>query len=296
VTSVLDRLPPWATTGVGSLPHADPGTAAAQAVRGYDLPFCPQLPALDGDMVAEWLGAEPRRSGWSAERDREPPRAWVALLAELAVVPPEHRVVKLQVTGPVTLACALERGGGARDDGLLAALAAWLAADVAARVAVLRERGLEALVVVDEPALAAAGDRAGIARCWDPLRALGVPWGLHLCCAVPWDVVDRAAPDVLSLDLVITPVDRRAVTSLHALLARGGRVAWGVLPVDREESPALAAARLDAAIAGCGAAGERSLLTPSCGTGRQSRRRETLVARVLRELARARRAPPRRPS
>jgi 4'-phosphopantetheinyl transferase EntD len=42
--SVLDRIPAWATTGVGSLPHDDPRAAAAHAIEAYTLPFCPQLP------------------------------------------------------------------------------------------------------------------------------------------------------------------------------------------------------------------------------------------------------------
>jgi hypothetical protein len=39
--SALERLPPCATTGVGSLPFTDPGVAAEHAWHAYDLPFCP---------------------------------------------------------------------------------------------------------------------------------------------------------------------------------------------------------------------------------------------------------------
>ncbi|MBN9623928.1 MAG: hypothetical protein J0H06_13435, partial [Actinobacteria bacterium] len=79
----LDRLEPWSTTGVGSLPFTDPAAAAAHAVGAYDLPFCPQLPRLEGDMISEWLGADPGRCGWSPGRDHERPRAWDPWLAEL---------------------------------------------------------------------------------------------------------------------------------------------------------------------------------------------------------------------
>ena len=94
-------LPPCATTGVGSLPFADVDEAVAHVAAAYDVPFCPQLPLLEGDMVAEWLGADPCCCGWSPERDRERPRAWEAFLDEVSARPPEHGVVKLQVTGPV---------------------------------------------------------------------------------------------------------------------------------------------------------------------------------------------------
>src|SRR3954452_10921382 len=105
---VLDALPAWATTGVGSLPHTFPEPAAAHAAGEYEVPFCPQLPRLEGDMVREWLGADPLRCGWAPERDRERPAAWEPFLAALGRRPPAHGVVKLQVPGPVTLAAALE--------------------------------------------------------------------------------------------------------------------------------------------------------------------------------------------
>jgi len=277
---------------VGSLPYADGRTAVAGAVGDYDLPFCPQLPRLEGDMVAEWLGADPRRCGWSPDRDRERPRAWERLLRELMLAPPAHDVVKLQVTGPLTLAVALERGAGRGpvDAALRREVATWLAANVAGQVAALRERGFDTLVMVDEPALQAVAGIPGIERSWDPLRALGAPWGLHLCCAVPWDVVDRAAPDVLSFDLVPAPLDRRGATALRGLLRRGGRVAWGVLPVHREDPSPVVTGRLDAAVGRCGADGAQSLLTASCGTGRQAPRREDHIVHALTELACRRRA------
>jgi hypothetical protein len=57
MSPVLDRLPALVTTGVGSLPFAKPAGAVQHALGAYGLPFCPQLPRLDGDMVSEWLGA-----------------------------------------------------------------------------------------------------------------------------------------------------------------------------------------------------------------------------------------------
>jgi hypothetical protein len=283
--TLLDRLPEWATTGVGSLPHTFPDHAAAHVVGEYDVPFCPQLPRLEGDMVLEWLGADPLRCGWTPDRDRERPAAWDAFLAALARQPPAHGVVKLQVTGPVTLARALEPVER-RALPLAREIAAWLAANARGQIAALRVRGLSALLVVDEPALAARPTPESV---WDPLRAIAPAWGLHLCCAVPWNAVARAEPDILSFDLAANPLDRSAARALAHHLARGGRVAWGVLAAHRPERAAHAAWRLSAALARLGASpaavGPVSLLTASCGTGRLSPRREAEVTAALAYVA-----------
>jgi hypothetical protein len=281
--SALDRLPPLATTGVGSLPFHDPAAAVRHAARAYDLPFCPQLPALDGDMVREWLGGDPRRCGWSPGRDRQRPAAWDAFTALAAARAPAHGLVKLQVTGPVTLARALD--GGA--DGLAEEIAQWLAVSAAAQVERLRALGLRTLLVVDEPGLAAAGSTDPAV--WDRLRATGAAaWGLHVCGPVPWALVDALDVDLLSFDLTRTPLEGHARRALRRVLLRGGRVAWGALdPVDpgtSGDAAGLVAAALFA-VAGerlaLDAVAARSLLSPACGTGRLTPAAERLLAAGL---------------
>ncbi|WP_028058463.1 uroporphyrinogen decarboxylase/cobalamine-independent methonine synthase family protein [Candidatus Solirubrobacter pratensis] len=287
---MLERLAACATTGVGSLPFASPAEAAAHAATAYDVPFCPQLPRLDGDMVAEWLGPS---CGWSPERDRERPHAWDAFLAEVTARPPAHGVVKLQVTGPLTLATALEAHDPAPAFApavvsLAREIAVWLAAAASAQVAALAGRGLGALLIVDEP----AGASAAAAHVWDPLRAAAPAWGLHFCCPVPWDAVQAAAPDVLSLDVARYGADPRAAAQIE----RGGRIAWGLLPVQGREGTGFAAARLADAVAALGIEPARlfahSLLTPACGTGLARPARERALARSLHAAAAAARALP----
>lgn len=283
--SVLDRLDPWTTTGVGSLPFTDVEEAAAHATGAYGLPFCPQLPRLEGDMITEWLGADPARCGWSAERDRERPIAWDAWIAELRRRPPAHRLVKLQVTGPATLACALERSAGQRASrreatALAGELAHWLAANVATQVRRLRSLGLATLLVVDEPALGSVGT-AGMERVWDPLRAPASAWGLHLCCHVPWEVVERTKPNLLSFDLALAPLDQPATTALRRHLDRDGWIAWGAVPVNPDDRSPEPRRRLEAALAALETGADRSLVTASCGTARASSSREREIARDL---------------
>lgn len=291
--SVLDRLPPLATSGVGSLPFPGPDEAVRHARRAYALPFCPQLPRLDGDMVHEWLGTDPGRCGWTAERDRELPAAWRAFLATPEDEWPEHRVVKLQVTGPVTLAVALERtagrpGVGAAVRGLARELAEWLAANVAGQVAGLRRLDLDAVVVVDEPGLAHAAGGGIEPDVWDPLRTVGAVWGLHVCSAVPWELVRAAAPGILSFDATRHAVGGTGAAVLGALISRGTHVAWGVVdPVDPGH-PDEVAARISAGVGAVAATGvpvstvfAHSVVTPACGTGRLAPDREHLVAALV---------------
>jgi hypothetical protein len=295
--SVLDRLAPWTTTGVGSLPFRDPAAAAAHALIAYELPFCPQLPLLEGDMISEWLGADPGRCGWSVERDRERPRAWDAFLEELRRHPPRHRLAKLQVTGPATLACALERHDGGRPSrrealALAEQIAHWLAANAASQVRRLAELGFDAVLVVDEPALAAFGTD-GVERAWETLRAVAPAWGLHLCCHVPWETVERAAPDLLSFDLALDRVDEEAAEILGRHLRRGAWVAWGAIRVERPEHGRHGIKRLGSALERIEADPSRSLLSASCGSGRMSEGREREIAVGLFDLAAAMREPKR---
>ena len=292
----LGRLPALATTGVGSLPFRRAQEAAEHAVAAYELPFCPQLPRLSGDMVTEWLGADPGRCGWSPDRDRQLPAAWDAFAMALSARPPEHQLVKLQVTGPVTLAVALERAAGRPGRGeavaeLAAQIALWLSVSATEQARWCSdELGLDTLVVADEPSLHHAGLRAEHAGVWDPLRQAATAWGLHVCCAVPWPLIAAASPDALSFDLVRFPVTDAAATALSAIVARGGRIVWGALDAAWNDDPRLVLARIERA---CMALGgyevdhvvSASLVTASCGTGGRTPKVERDVARVLAHVA-----------
>jgi hypothetical protein len=294
--TALQRLPALATTGVGSLPFSSPAEATRHAARAYAVPFCPQLPRLDGDMISEWLGADPAGCGWNPDRDRQRPAAWDAFTAEVTARPPAHRTVKLQVTGPLTLARALERtadrpGGRGEMLALAREIARWLAVSVREQLVTLRGHGLDALLLVDEPGLARLGLTGHDVTIWDPLRfASAAAWGLHVCGAVPWSVVDAAEPDILSYDLTREHLPPPARTTLTRLIARGGRIAWGALDPTSPGDAASASASIAAALASLGPpAGDvaaASLVTPACGTGRLAPTGERLVAATLDTAAR----------
>jgi hypothetical protein len=115
-----------------------------------------------------------------------------------------------------------------------------------------------------------------------------------VCCAVPWDVVEAADPDLVSFDLAATDVDRRAAAGLSRLVARGASVAWGVLPAHKAAGARHGFLQLTAALSRVHVPAAQSLLTAGCGTGRLSVRREQAVAEALAEVAATRRS--RRPA
>jgi hypothetical protein len=278
VSAALNRLPPLASTGVGSLPFPHTQAAAEHAVGAYELPFCPQLPRLHGDIVTEWLGADAGRCGWSPDRDRQLPAAWDAFALALTRRPPSHGLVKLQVTGPVTLAVALERAAGralraAALVDLAEQISIWLAASATEQSRWLRdELGLQALVIVDEPGLNAAGLAPEHVHVWDPLRQGTVGWGLHVCCEVPWPLIAAARPDVLSFDLVRYGVTAAAARMLRELLRDGGRIIWGALDPGASPDPWAVLGRINAAAAALDSGPatslyDHSLVSATCGTG-----------------------------
>ncbi len=287
--SLLERLPSLATTGIGSLPFTRPVDAATHVFSAYELPFCPQLPRAYGDMLTEWLGADPGRCGWAPDRDRQLPAAWDAFILELTGRPPVHRLVKLQVTGPVTLAMALDRTAhGDQLRGLAGAISTWLAATVAEQVAGLAELGFDAVLVIDEPGVAAAGLGAADIGVWDALRVTAGAWGLHVCCEVPWDLVDAAQPDLISFDLTHDGLCGPARWTLTRLVARGGRVIWGAFDPAAPSSVNAAVALITSAFAsfkGSLDAPAASLISASCGTGLVSIANELVLAARVRSAA-----------
>ena len=137
-----------------------PGEAVAHVWASTDLPFCPQLPALDGDMLAEWIGAPGSHCNWTPERDRVRPSAWSQFLLAIEAVRPPSGLVKLQVSGPCTLALAMARAGHPDEVASLACeIGVWLGANAAERVADLAALGVRTLLVIDEPALDRAVSR-----------------------------------------------------------------------------------------------------------------------------------------
>ncbi|CAN5841080.1 methionine synthase [soil metagenome] len=291
--------PPFAaglTTGVGSLPHTDAGSAIA-FVLAHDrgLPAAPTLPnrsPLEG-MVAQAAWGVPGVTigpggSLTIDRSRMDPAAPVAdpelagepfltLRAFFGAVADRPGPIKVQLTGPVTLGLVLHRAGAPLDLAMAVAGAAVRARcrSLLARLDRIDQR--TPLVVLDEPVLCTEVPLAtddvidAISGALAAIEPHAVT-GLHCCGPADWRALLEAGPQVLSL-----PVDAGTTTAAGALCAfieQGGWVAWGTVPTDRpvgsDVGPLwrrLSAQWCDLVAAGCDPVQVRAqaIITPACG-------------------------------
>lgn len=298
----LVPLPVGLATGIGSLPHCDPGEAVDFVLRHTPrLPFAPSLPARSRreGMVAQAAsgitGIEVTSEGSLVidERAIDPAAplldptfssdAFVGLRAFLTSVAETTGPIKVSITGPVTLGVALHAAG----------LDADLAFRVAGATTRARARALldlveqrvpqsHTVVFVDEPSLVALTERSFPIGPLDAVDLVSgtladietrATAGLHCCGPADWKLVLQAGPQVLSL-----PVDggqaELAGGTLADHLERGGWIAWGAVPTDRPVGSTverlwrqLSLLWCDLVAAGCDPVRLRTqaLITPACG-------------------------------
>ncbi len=287
-------------TAIGSLPFTDVDEAVAFVLAALpDLPAAPTLPRRDPreGMIAQaaWgiVGVEVRPDGTiavepaaldPAARLGDPALAgapFATLRAFLAAVRGRTGPVKLQVTGPATLAMALVEAGAPVDRACAVAGAAVRERAVAVLDAA-RAAAPEATLVMflDEPALVGGPPEAlghpedvidlvsGALAVCEPRAVTGV----HVCGPSDWRMVLQTGPRVLSV-----PVDADlgpGAGALASFLDRGGWVAWGAVPTDRPlgDSASLCWRDLSAQWCSLVRAGcdpvlirRQALVTPACG-------------------------------
>ncbi|MBF4769166.1 methionine synthase [Nocardioides agariphilus] len=325
-------------TGVGSLPGTDPAEAVRVVVGELpDLPHLPELPdrgptaSMTGralGLVAE-LGADLQPAGWrltggSAGGDQRRARSLLAqdldMLEEALQDYTGH--LKVQVTGPWTLAATVERPRGDKilaDHGARRDLAQALAEGVRVHVADVRRRVPGAgrlLLQVDEPALGAVlAARVPTASGFGRHRSVDKPevsdqlgWVLaaasesgaepwvHSCApGTPLDLLRGAGARGLFVDLaVLSDADH---DHLGEALDAGDGVALGVVPSVQPDGGPDAAQNdraltdrvlgwLDQLGLDPEVVGQRLLVTPSCGLAGASPAWARRAMELCREVAR----------
>jgi methionine synthase II (cobalamin-independent) len=323
---------PWGigvATGIGSLPYLDPDEAA-QVVTGElsEFPHLPELPlrGAGADMIGRTasllvdLHVDLQPAGWRLTdgpgADERGARALLRAdldaleIAALGYSGP----LKLQVTGPLTLAASIERPRGDRalaDYGARRDLAQSLAEGVREHLADAAKRvpGAQVVVQVDEPSLPAvlagaiptssgfgrhrAVDSAeGEQLIAEVVRAAG-EWAVVHCCAsdVPVRLVQRAGAQAVSLDVGLLTAD--VLDELTEVVNDGLAVWPGIVPSrrpDRVPSDRELVERLERLFARLDidparrAAG--TVVTPGCGLAGADIGWTRQVYRLVRDVAR----------
>lgn len=235
-------------TGIGSMPGADFTETARMVLGDVGLPFLPELPArgVHASMIGralgliEDLGADLQPDGWriGVGQGIDQRRARSLLTQDLDVLEELAQdytgPLKVQVTGPLTLAAAVEHPRGEKmlsDHGARRELAEALAAGVAAYVDDVTRRfpRTDVIVQVDEPGIRAVLDGAVptasgyqslrsiappeadelLRRVVDVIHAGGAASAVHTCANdVPIDLLRGIGFGALSFDLSLTrPLD-----------------------------------------------------------------------------------------
>jgi methionine synthase II (cobalamin-independent) len=298
-------------TGIGSWPGTD-AEDYAEAVRVVlgelpDLPYLPELPGRGAaaGMVGRTLatitdlGFDLQPAGW---RLTDAPgidhrRARSLLGQDLDALEEQAQdfrgVLKVQVTGPWTLASLVEKPRGDKvlsDRGARRDLAQALAEGVATHLADVRRRvdAQHVVVQLDEPLLpsvlaGAVPTASGFGRHrvvhppgasealgWVLARAGTEPW-VHSCAAdTPWALLRDAGARGLSGDLDLLTADD--LEAFAEALEAGERVALGVVPsLDPAAAPSeqglteRVLRMLDVIGLDPDQVAERLVITPSCG-------------------------------
>jgi hypothetical protein len=201
-------------------------------------------------------------------------------------------VIKGQCTGPFTLGLGLlttnDRAILFHDD-LADVVVKAVACHARWQARRLGRHGSSVVVSVDEPVLASFGSSAmitisreqvisALSEVVASVHAEGALACAHCCGNTDWSLLVDAGLDVLNFDAHAYG-DRMAIYADHIgkLFDRGGVLAWGIVPAGpavRGETADTLLARLDRARDDLAARGldrnalaERTVVTPSCGTG-----------------------------
>lgn len=304
-------------SAVGSMPGtgADDYDEAVRTVLGElpDLPHLPELPgrgpaasmtgralAVLADLDADLQPAGWRLTGSSGSPGADHRRARSLIAQDLDALEAQTQGyegrLKIQVTGPWTLAATVEKPRGDRvlsDHGARRELAQGLAEGLREHVTDVRRRvpGAELLVQVDEPALpsvlagqvpTASGlhrhrsvDRpeasALLEEVFTAVGDSGAVPVAHCCAAdVPVDLLVGAGARGVSVDLAVLAAS--AYDDVATLLEKGAAVLLGVVPATDPSTPLddkVLAERvlrfLDMLGFDPDALGEALVVTPSCG-------------------------------
>ncbi|NUR94770.1 MAG: methionine synthase vitamin-B12 independent [Kribbellaceae bacterium] len=251
------------TTGLGSVPGDDIREWMRAVLELVDLPFLPELPARPyGDMISRTiavlteLAADLQPVGWrltgggDARASLDQRRARALLQEDLDVLEEYAHdyegQLKVQVTGPWTLAAAVERPRGDKvlaDHGARRDLAQALAYGVEQHLVEVRKRvpRADVLLQLDEPGLPAVlAGAVPTASGWSKHRSVDGPGAVELlslfpasvvhCCAArpPIEVFTKSGANGIAVDVSL--LNHAAWDQVAAAAESGAKIYAGVVP------------------------------------------------------------------
>jgi hypothetical protein len=305
-------------TGIGSLPHVDPASAVAFSFEHVpQLPFAPQMPYShrDATMVRQWLvGVDgiveadggllrvehaPDLVNNPVQFDQVRHRGLLAFLKHLQGLDQPPPLAKTQITGPLTLAVGLIRGGTETRLAFKSAVAitrAWVR-----EVIRLFDRfapGVRPLIMLDEPSLISWADADGPIPYESAVDALSsalavaeADTGVHVCSGGNRRIAFEAGAGVVNFETTEDVVEDAVFIRRH--LESGGWIAWGAVPTARPlgERPeplwrSLVALWCDLVARGCEPRilREQALITPVCGLAGHGVTQARRVLRLANEV------------
>ncbi|MHB8069494.1 MAG: uroporphyrinogen decarboxylase/cobalamine-independent methonine synthase family protein [Desulfobaccales bacterium] len=340
----MSPLSPLAATGIGSVPFLDAGAAAATILEYLpEVPFWPQmvrlgfpeemvaqaargLPGLKIDLEARTVAMDPHlpreealaslyEQVWAGDLDPfalDPSEAqgFFALLRDCGSSKCQARVLKGQVSGPVTFAGMVKDLEGKAilyDRELTQAVCQGLALKAAWQAQKFRDLGKEAVIFLDEPFLTGFGSAylpiskdEVVEILTETLNAVRVPGpvtlGVHCCGNTDWSLLLESPLDILSFDAYGYFDSLRLYDkALQGFFARGGWLAWGLVPTGEdlhEETADSLWGRFQGQVQQLALQGptlkeilSQSLLTPACGMGYLTPEAATRVLALLADLS-----------
>ncbi len=301
-------------TAIGSMPHTNPDEACSIIMKYLpDIPIWPQLPKRSPkeNMIVQFSEGFP---GVVIQGDRiliEPSANFEGEIEQIYIdceqgnadgydISKEYaaglyaflskatgsKIVKGQVTGPVTWGLAVTRQDGLGilyDDTLAEAAAKFLRLKASWQESILKEISPDPIIFVDEPYLVSLGsvftpipEEKVPVLLEEVLRGIKGTKGLHCCGNTNWSVILDTTIDILSFDAY----NYASSLSTHgdkvkSFLERGGSIAWGIVPNEEgalvKESLSGLRDRLEDAMAAFTKDGVKfkqiiaqGLITPSC--------------------------------
>jgi methionine synthase II (cobalamin-independent) len=216
------------------------------------------------------------------------------------------RQAKGQIAGPVTVGMAVLGEDGnpiLYNEVLRDVLVKFLSLRVRWQAARLRAAGAEPIVFVDEPFLSSFGTPFfgwGVGQVREVLEAVAAGaeiTGSHCCSNTDWSIFLESRLSVVSFDAFEFAENFLMYRdALAAFLARGGNLAWGIVPTDPDLQSGLTVKslsdRLLPLVAKVEALGfkreqvlRQSLITPACGLGSRDAATAKRALALVRDLS-----------